>query len=1243
MHPPDPTTGLHPAGCSSPARQQLEPDSHWIPAHNVFAARAAPLLLPALDRLIIRHTDPATTGRLSDPSAHPPLSPHELKTWLKFAQSKQPPRSLKAWMMAGDESPGNEKLISKSEQTHSKIWLPFHLLSPSLLKPITKDSNNSTLRDFLQLISLIAGLSHSTVSSTSSPALLTQIVLSKLPLFRRVVGGDSPPAHKSFRNYCQLLFRWVPGMLSLDLAAYAGLSPATSVACGCLLALLLCEFYRATSAAGRGASAPLKHAEGLDQTTHDRSHTQHHYLQRWADKLKSLRASAIYSTALTLVLVSLYVPVTRTCIEALVWASGYWPIPNVYITNDDRPATDVAEKLRAAWPGAELVNPAEFCYRTTLRKDTFDGAGLVLFLAVIGLLALGCWFPLRLLNTIRASSPQARPTRAYNSNTTTTTNKLGNHGSAPSGRFAYFCHPYKQADRWAPARDLISRFVLKLVVVVLATVPVKDTCIFIKRGASSRASIDLFRCLFLASTFLAFWIYQAVWMPYRYKSLNLIHDMNTKFCLLLSVVGAGSAIIHFQELLFGSILLIWTTLMYLLNIHYLAIHSKKLQRLISSFNRDLQIDESLFSADFDFRKEVIRRVWDESLCVLILGMPEYRMAEGKRLRWREEVPGAPCLVNFDGTHGERLVENVRLFEGLGAERYGRAAGQAGHRADQKALAIQSVIRSEFTGPDCFWKPHNAADLVGVTTFFGRADVVPFPFTVVFKYDQRPADPVYISTPADLRAFVAQNQNAQVQMRRKAVQATSKNRRWPRWLQGARSDVQFRSGVLRIHRNCQNKWQGYNCNSGFQVSIEYEDGQSTKVNGTTISRIRHTRLPRSLGLRDDFKVTPTLAKLFQDNHSIISTTLDKVDRALRSHRAHFARQAAWKQDKMSFAFLELFAAVHDQSLLSPTQTCRSRLLPQICRGSLHVMAERMEKINQSPLHQWWFVVFDDIYRRNCEMLTKLGATAEDFSPHHRGSLCYTPMARGGLERFLSERNLFEHDWTQGGAPDRAAKGSRRAVFHPGFLNRIYFHLDLFMFKERDAGLPDAMGNTQEAWLPRSTLYHGVYEDGQKPDGGRDVLARLGERLKTWLMLDAPLLGAAQAQESCDDDDGNDEADEDVEKCKGPGRQRELIKLGPLRNARTLDGSAGQGLPMTSDAVRRAADEAHAYQPASSSTASSSDDCSTYVDFSARAPASSSGFTSGCSTLDVGVDLTGYDITDEPDAFTDGSASTIYGFH
>ncbi|WAR59580.1 hypothetical protein PtB15_11B220 [Puccinia triticina] len=751
-------------------------------ASGTLKSRAAPLLLPALDRSRLQRS----------PCTIPRSAPSNLQS---------PPTC----------SPARAQDMAQP-QSENQILLPFHLLTNSILKPLDNTSNNTrnpaltlldfipkpstpsspsstrpsssswakflilrqleSLRDFLQLTSLIGGLCHSNSSSTPSPP---QIVISKLPLFRRVFAGKGA-AHESLRTYCLLVFRWIPGVLSLDFAAYLALSPVTSAGYGCLLTLLLCEFYRVTNGAGRRpAFAQLKHAEGLDQTTQD-------------SRDPSSDTTNTHWTGQTNELVHKQVPVTRICLEALVWANVYWSIPNVYIANADHPTTDVAEKLRS-WTGEALVRPAEFCYRTTVRKDTPDAAGLVLFLAVLGLLALGCWFLLRLVNTIRASCPRTLPSRLNN----TTNNKTGNHGPALSGRFAYFSYPYQQANPWATTRDIISRFVFKLVVIIIATVPVKDNCIFIKRGSTSRASIDLFRCLFLAVTFLVFWIYQSLWKPYRYKSLNLIHDMNINFCLFLSVVGTGSAVIHFQELLFGSILLIWTTLMYLLNIHYLAVHSTSVQRLVSSFNHTLA---------------------SYSDGTRLLGMPEYRMAVGKRLRWREEVPGAPVLVNFDGTHAKRWVENVRLLEALGAEKYGRAAGQAGPRADPKALAIQRVVRSEFTGPDCFWKPRNAAELAGVTTFFGRADVVPCLFTVVFKYDQRPGDPVCICTPSDLRAFVAQNQNPQVQMRRKvslflralgnkhvfapvsvrwkAVQTTSNNRRWPRWLQGAWSDVQFRS-------------------------------------------------------------------------------------------------------------------------------------------------------------------------------------------------------------------------------------------------------------------------------------------------------------------------------------------------------------------------------------------------------------------------------------------------------------------
>ncbi|KAH9441712.1 hypothetical protein Pst134EA_032617 [Puccinia striiformis f. sp. tritici] len=56
------------------------------------------------------------------------------------------------------------------------------------------------------------------------------------------------------------------------------------------------------------------------------------------------------------------------------------------------------------------------------------------------------------------------------------------------------------------------------------------------------------------------------------------------------------------------------------------------------------------------------------------------------------------------------------------------------------------------------------------------------------------------------------------------------------------------------------------------------------------------LPKSLGLRDDFKLTPTLAKLFEDNHSIIrSTTMEKVEQALESHRSYYSRHATWEAE------------------------------------------------------------------------------------------------------------------------------------------------------------------------------------------------------------------------------------------------------------------------------------------------------------------------------------------------------------
>ncbi|POW11188.1 hypothetical protein PSTT_05428 [Puccinia striiformis] len=1095
-----------------------EPESDWIPANKVFSPGAAPLLLPALEKLIQRNPK----IRFSDYSPQD-LSPQErgwfgLEWWRKL-QSQRGSIIEDNHDSAFDEKEAALLKATPTDEALSRtngIMLPMHLLDSKILKPLSSSgsSDNPALsflnlipnfgssssenppaqpgrslslsntflilahlenfRDFLQFIGLIGGFYGSTLDSGHTN-------ISKLPIFQRVFMQISPndQPYRSFRNYSLLLFQWLPGLFSFDLTIFLGYSSPFILIYPGLVCLMLCEFYRLTggwNALGKRRSTqekgqrnhhiPKKECEGHElpesqaaDSAATSSSFKHYF--GWK-KIEHFRNTNFYSIAITLILLSLYVPITRISIEALVWGNSF---------------------------GRSTITT------TTIKKHGLELRGLVLFQSIFLLLAF-------------SSNPRT--------------------GFYVSEKFSYFCHSYKQGDRRDPVREMTNRFLIKLIVILLATIPVKDNCVFIKKISRSRYLIDLMRCLFLVLIHVFVGVdLPLVWKPHRFKSLNRINDLNIKFCLFLSVVGLGSVFIHFHERLFGSIVLIWTTILYLLNIHYITIQFKSTQRLFSNFSQKLQIDENLFSLILIFP----RRSSDGSgtkAYYITFGMPDYRVPEGKTLLWREEVPGAPYLVNYDGTHGERLVENFRLLEAFGAKKYRQASQHALRKnpSDEKDHSIERIIRT--TSPDPI---------------------------VSGSHMTRPT----WKAAGDLRAFVAQNQNPQVMMRRKvrlvlralegkelfapislpweAVHVAEGRR--PRWFQRARPDVTFRSGVLKIQRNCHNKWQGYNLNSGFQVSIEYKDGHSLKSDGSAISQIPYSRLPKSLGLRDDFKLTPTLAKLFEDNHSIISTTMEKVEQALESHRSYYSRHATWKQNTMSFSFLEVFFqnqhSVPGDSLISKLESHlrfnevdqQLRRLPQICRGSLRVMEERMERINESKLNQWWFVVFDDIFSNK----------PEDFSPHYRGSVCYRPMVRSELERFLIERNVFQPDLkSQFSDPARINQQPNHSIFTSGFLNLIYFHLDLFLFKEEDESPQDERKarnfQPQDNCLPRSELYQGVYETGQPHHHGHHFLERLKRRLKN---------GFSEAEDL-----------EASERRIRPNQRREqLIKLGPRQNFSKVD--------------------------------------------------------------------------------------------
>ncbi|KAJ2632406.1 hypothetical protein H4R22_001278 [Coemansia sp. RSA 1290] len=90
--------------------------------------------------------------------------------------------------------------------------------------------------------------------------------------------------------------------------------------------------------------------------------------------------------AVYVVLSTLYVPVIKLCLEAIVWGQGYWPVPNPYRT-EDSPQFD----SQASESG--MRDPGSFCYTTTMHTGRFNAAFVVLPLASLLFIALGLIVP----------------------------------------------------------------------------------------------------------------------------------------------------------------------------------------------------------------------------------------------------------------------------------------------------------------------------------------------------------------------------------------------------------------------------------------------------------------------------------------------------------------------------------------------------------------------------------------------------------------------------------------------------------------------------------------------------------------------------------------------------------------------------------------------------------------------------------------------------------------------------------
>ena len=338
--------------------------------------------------------------------------------------------------------------------------------------------------------------------------------------------------------------------------------------------------------------------------------------------------------------------------------------------------------------------------------------------------------------------------------------------------------------------------------------------------------------------------------------------------------------------------------------------------------------------------------------------------------------------------------------------------------------------------------------------------MPFPFAVIFRYDEQQEPLVILSAEEDLYLYLQLNQSEAVSEGRQvrlALRALEGQIIQAPYLQmqqigsklplftrakhsySLQSPTSFRRARLCIERNSALLWNGLALSSGFKVSLVYNDGMHLRIDlislltrssgvrqkgdGTTEYGCSLILDIEAFGFDKTFTISPLVATFLKANRSRIESRMTDVSEQLAYHRQHYAAKARHKAETLSYDFL---LHVHGDAELGPNQLAQAlnqepnqevRHLLDSCPAAVLAMQERLACVNRSRVTQRWFLIFDDLWRRNKSTIPQIEACPASFSPHYRSSICYRPMSRPNLEQFLAEHNLS------------------RKLFHAGWLNSM----------------------------------------------------------------------------------------------------------------------------------------------------------------------------------------------------------------
>lgn len=756
---------------------------------------------------------------------------------------------------------------------------------------------------------------------------------------------------------------------------------------------------------------------------------------------------------ITFILTVIYLPLSTMAIHVLVWSDDLWVVPNPYTNATTNPPT-----IAPLGPSDEYRDPLDFCWTTTMRRNEVNWAPIVLILALMTLAVFTIWFPILLRQVIKRTVPLVDPytelgRRRSQSDMDREYQRLLSRDRGP---LAFLYNGFRRNYETYEAIYLFAKLSTLLIVAVIDP----SNCFF---RSLDHDRVAIARQILLVVIAIAFFFIQCFFAPFLdpvnnasewVSRLNYVLTATTALLVAINVPGAS--------ILNGAVLYIVYITTYGLSFYFAIISMGFMRRFMKRLTRRIDFSIDVFSPRIDVSPGSIhakRRIWQEAISTLLLTSAECAIPKEQRMVFAQadDLEYGPYLLDFKGSPSERHVENLKILREVGSLAYNKGLALTCGPDHEWFQYLQKEIQQHYVGPDCYWQAPGESPFSDVSKFFGNAWWIPFPPTVVLRYDDGPL--AVLRSVGELEEYVRQNSSIHVQRKREirmALRALDGQRViWPYehvqlvgahtpWcFRGrryqARKSVKYQTCLLRLKHRGRLLWQGFQFGSGFDVELTY--GKRLKVDGSII------------GLNDDYDLTQPLARFLALNRELIPYRLSSLEAALHHYREHFKQECQYKSHVLSYRFLSyVYDQPRDPVVLAESsfEYERDLRVRELMAGSEIVFQtnwERMEVVSTSELATWWYIFWDDIWRRNHDTITLLELHASDFNPHYPTSLAYTPLPRPALETFLRQRGLLHNPpkWND--------------FFDSGFLNKIYLRMNEIVFKGSSKVIWFHIGNDQ----------------------------------------------------------------------------------------------------------------------------------------------------------------------------------------